>query len=337
MHTLTRSSIILSRNYNIFTARHVFFAGDLQDSLPGFLKTAQSYAHTQQYHHWQTLKPFFNKRIYYNLITTTEMLKYCDTLVYYWTKNKREANFQLKNILSLLPIGSDIFIVGENRSGVRGAKKMMQNYLNLKKIDSRCRCSLYQGTLQLNPSFNENSFWNQYQIGSIILKSFPGVFGFSGLDAGSQLLISTFKNNMHGKVLDIGCGTGVISAFLLSISPQVDLTLTDIHAAAIASSKATLLANCFPGKVYSSNLYSNVYDRFHMIISNPPFHSGLKTNLDIAYKLIQDAPKFLYRNGELRIVANSFLPYPKILDDTFGNHQIIVNNQSFKVYRSIKI
>ncbi|VFP78661.1 Ribosomal RNA small subunit methyltransferase C [Candidatus Erwinia haradaeae] len=337
MSKLTPSSILISRNYHIFTKRHVFFAGNLQDSLPGFLKTAQSFAHTQQYNHWQTLKSFLKKRAYYSLIITRDMVLHCNTLIYFWPKNKREADFQLQNLLSLLPIGSDIFIVGENRSGVRGVEKIITHSLNLKKIDNGCRSSLYQGTLNVNSSFNEKLFWNEYKINNIILKSLPGVFGFKGLDMGSQLLISTLNKNLNGKVLDVGCGTGVISAFLFSLSPQVHLTLIDVHAAAIVSSRATLLSNCFSGKVYCSNLYSNVNERFHLIISNPPFHTGLKTNLEIAYKLIKGAPKFLYKHGELRIVANSFLPYPKILDDTFGNHQILAKNQSFKVYRSIKI
>lgn len=72
----------------------------------------------------------------------------CDTLIYYWPKNKPEAQFQLMNLLSLLPVGTDIFVVGENRSGVRSAEQMLADYAPLNKVDSARRCGLYFGRLE---------------------------------------------------------------------------------------------------------------------------------------------------------------------------------------------
>ncbi len=56
-----------------------------------------------------------------------------------------------------------------------------------------------------------------------------------------------------------------------------------------------------------------------MIISNPPFHDGMQTSLDAAQTLIRGAVRHLNSGGELRIVANAFLPYPKILDETLAS------------------
>ncbi|VTN13804.1 Ribosomal RNA small subunit methyltransferase C [Raoultella terrigena] len=52
------------------------------------------------------------------------------------------------NLLSLLPTGIDIFVVGENRSGVRSAEQMLADYAPLTKIDSARRCGLYHGRLE---------------------------------------------------------------------------------------------------------------------------------------------------------------------------------------------
>ncbi len=49
------------------------------------------------------------------------------------------------NLLSLLPVGTDIFVVGENRSGVRSAEQMLAEYCALNKVDSARRCGLYHG------------------------------------------------------------------------------------------------------------------------------------------------------------------------------------------------
>ena len=68
------------------------------------------------------------------------------------------------------------------------------------------------------------------------------MFSRDGLDIGSDLLLSTLTPH-KGKVLDIGCGSGVLAAALAQHSPKVRLWLCDVHAAAIEASKATLAAN----------------------------------------------------------------------------------------------
>lgn len=83
-----------------------------------------------------------------------------------------------------------------------------------------------------------------------------------------------------------------------------------------------------------SNVYSDITGRFDMIISNPPFHDGLQTSLTAAETLIRGAVKHLPIGGQLRIVANAFLPYPDILDATFGSHEVLAQNGRFKVYRA---
>ncbi|MNP38990.1 Ribosomal RNA small subunit methyltransferase C [compost metagenome] len=75
--------------------------------------------------------------------------------------------------------------------------------------------------------------------------------------------------------------------------------------------------------------------RFDMIISNPPFHDGMETSLEAAQTLIRTAVRHLNSGGELRIVANAFLPYPKVLDEVFGFHEVLAQTGRFKIYRAI--
>ena len=137
------------------------------------------------------------------------------------------------------------------------------------------------------------------------------------------------------RVLDVGCGAGVLAAALASHSPKVRLTLCDVSAPAVEASRATLAANGLAGDVFASNVFSEVNGRFDMIISNPPFHDGLQTSLEAAQALIRGAVRHLNSGGELRIVANAFLPYPQVLDETFGFHEVIAQTGRFKVYRTI--
>ncbi|EBD9255403.1 16S rRNA (guanine(1207)-N(2))-methyltransferase RsmC [Salmonella enterica] len=335
MSAFTPASEVLLRHSDDFEQSRILFAGDLQDDLPARFECAASRAHTQQFHHWQALSRQMGDNVRFSLVAQASDIADCDTLIYYWPKNKPEAQFQLMNILSLMPSGVDVFVVGENRSGVRSAEQMLADYAPLNKVDSARRCGLYHGRLEKQPQFSLESWWAEYSIDGLTIKTLPGVFSRDGLDAGSQLLLSTLTPHTKGKVLDVGCGAGVLSAALASHSPKVRLTLCDVSAPAVEASRATLAANGLDGEVFASNVFSEVKGRFDMIISNPPFHDGMQTSLDAAQTLIRGAVRHLNSGGELRIVANAFLPYPKVLDETFGFHDVIAQTGRFKVYRTV--
>ncbi|SNY68737.1 16S rRNA (guanine(1207)-N(2))-methyltransferase RsmC [Enterobacter sp. CC120223-11] len=335
MSALSPASEVLLRHSDDFEQSRILFAGDMQDDLPARLDTAFSRAHTQQFHHWQVLSRQMGENVRFSLTAEAADVADCDTLIYYWPKNKPEALYQLTNILSLMPVGTDIFVVGENRSGVRSAEQMLAEYAPLNKVDSARRCGLYHGRLEKQPSFNPENAWGEYQLDGLTIKTLPGVFSRDGLDVGSQLLVNTLTPHTKGKVLDVGCGAGVLATVLASHSPKVRLTLCDVSAPAVEASRATLAANNLEGEVFASNVFSEVTGRFDMIISNPPFHDGLQTSLEAAQQLIRGAVRHLNSGGELRIVANAFLPYPKVLDEVFGFHEVIAQTGRFKVYRTV--
>ncbi|ELY4599310.1 16S rRNA (guanine(1207)-N(2))-methyltransferase RsmC [Cronobacter malonaticus] len=335
MSGFSPASEVLLRHSDDFTESRVLFAGDMQDDLPARFDTAQSRAHTQQFHHWQVLSKPMGDNARYGLVADADIVADSDTLIYYWPKNKPEAQFQLMNLLSLLPVGTDVFVVGENRSGVRSAEAMLEAYCTLNKVDSARRCGLYHGRLEKQPEFNADGWWGEYQVDDLTIKTLPGVFSRDGLDVGSDLLLSTLSPHTKGKVLDVGCGAGVLAAVLASHSPKVRLTLCDVSAPAVEASRATLAANGFEGEVVASNVFSEIKGRFDMIISNPPFHDGMETSFEAAQTLIRSAVRHLNIGGELCIVANAFLPYPNVLDETFGNHEVLAQTGRFKVYRAV--
>ncbi|KAA9002708.1 16S rRNA (guanine(1207)-N(2))-methyltransferase RsmC [Affinibrenneria salicis] len=335
MSAFTPASEVILRHSDEFSARRVLFAGDLQDTLPASFEAAEVRAHTMQYHHWQQLQRAMGDRAQFALLADADTVAGCDTLIYYWPKSKQEAQFQLFNLLSLLPVGCEIFVIGENRSGVRSAETLLAEFASLNKIDSARRCGLYHGRLDKSSGFTLDDWWQEYDVDGVPVLTLPGVFSRDGLDNGSQLLLSTLEAHSKGKVLDIACGAGVLAAAFAHRSPKIRLTLSDVNAAALEASRATLALNQLEGEVIASNVYSDIGGRFDLIISNPPFHDGLQTSLQAAEMLIRGAAAHLNIGGQLRIVANAFLPYPALLDDTFGSHEVLAQTGRFRVYKAV--
>ena len=336
MSALTPASEVILRHSEEFEGRRVLFAGDLQDSLPAEIDAEEVRVHTNLYHHWQMLSKTLGDNVQFGLLADAELIAPCDVLIYYWPKSKLEAKFQLFNLLSQLPVGIDVFVIGENRSGVRSAETTLEGICEVSKIDSARRCGLYHGRLEKQPEFDADGWWDEYMVEEVTIKTLPGVFSREGLDSGSLLLINTFEEPIKGKVLDIACGSGVLASVLATYSPKMKITLSDVSAAAIEASRATLAANELVGEVIASNVYSDIDGRFDMIISNPPFHEGLQTSLHASEQLIRGAISHLNIGGELRIVANAFLPYAALLDDAFGSHEVLAQNGRFKVYKAVR-
>ena len=160
----------------------------------------------------------------------------------------------------------------------------------------------------------------------------PGVFSAGELDHGTALLLSTLTQKVQGRVLDLGCGAGVIGSYLKQQNPRIELVMSDIHAMALASAERTLRENDLSGEVIASDVFSDLQGKFNLIISNPPFHDGIDTAYRAVQELVAQAKWFLVQGGELRIVANSFLPYPELLEQAFGAYDVLAKTNKFKVY-----
>lgn len=100
MSAFTPASEVLLRHSDDFEQSRILFAGDLQDDLPARLDTAASRAHTQQFHHWQVLSRQMGDNARFSLVATADDVADCNTLIYYWPKNKPEAQFQLMNLFT---------------------------------------------------------------------------------------------------------------------------------------------------------------------------------------------------------------------------------------------
>ncbi|MDF2154989.1 16S rRNA (guanine(1207)-N(2))-methyltransferase RsmC [Vibrio sp. CAU 1672] len=333
-------SQIAQRQLDYFNGKHVLVAGEVEDLFP-----------VELVNHCQSVEVFTSNYSYYRQICHFDQIKshfgsqfdaetQADMVLLYWPKAKAEAEYLLAMLMAKLGPDTEIVVVGENRSGVKSIEKLFQAYGPINKYDSARRCSFYWGTCLNQPEpFTQEAWFKSYTVKagthSLTVKSLPGVFSHGEFDLGSRLLLETLPA-LHGKVLDFGCGAGVLGAFMAMTNPGIDIEMCDINAYAITSSQATLAANGLQGQVFASDIYSDTASDYRFIISNPPFHSGLDTSYNAAETLLGQAPNHLVKGGELVIVANSFLKYPPIIEQSFNNCETLNKTNKFSIYYAKK-
>lgn len=340
MSAYTAPSQIAERQLAYFEGKHVLVAGEAEDLFPIELqKYCESVTvFTTHYGYYDQLKTSNNITCVFG--AEFEQPTQSDLVLLYWPKAKAEAEYLLAMLMAKLGKDTEIVVVGENRSGIKSIEKMFKPYGVITKYDSARRCSFYWGqcTQDVAP-FDMQQWFKTYHVNyqqhQLTIKSLPGVFSHGEFDIGSKLLLDTLPN-LSGKVLDFGCGAGVIGSVMATLNPTIELEMCDISALAIESSKATLRANNLQGKVFASNVYSDCADDYQFIISNPPFHSGLDTSYGATETLLKDAPKQLKSAGELIIVANSFLKYPPIIEQSFGHCETLNKTNKFTIYHAQK-
>lgn len=163
-----------------------------------------------------------------------------------------------------------------------------------------------------------------------------GVFSKDHVDYATNILLNTLiEEKIEGKLLDIGCGYGVIGITLTKLF-NTETTMIDINERALELSKRNAkLNNIEKINIFESNGYENVKDEYNIIITNPPIHAGKET----LYKIYEESKNHLINGGSLYIVINKKHGAPstiKYLTEIFGNCEILNKKSGFNVIKCTK-
>lgn len=162
-----------------------------------------------------------------------------------------------------------------------------------------------------------------------------GVFSKDKIDKGTLVLAESMIIKNNSKVLDIGCGIGVLGIAAAKLFNSA-VAMTDINkrAAMLAGKNAVL--NNVKADIYQGNLYEKIKGNdFDAVLSNPPQTAGK----DICFKLIGESKNYLKNNGTLQIVARHSKggrTLSKKMEEVFGNVKVIARKSGYSAYLSVK-
>lgn len=129
------------------------------------------------------------------------------------------------------------------------------------------------------------------------------------------------------------CGSGPLGLTAARLSGTGRVCMVDVDAEAVRCAaravQVAAVANC---EVHGSDIAAAVHHRrFDVVVTNPPFHVGKGTDLDVPTQFILDAHAVLKPGGSLQLVANRTLPYERIVQECFGNLTTLHDGARFKV------
>ena len=137
-----------------------------------------------------------------------------------------------------------------------------------------------------------------------------------------------------------GCWTPAAAGGAIGIaaaragSAQVDLVDNSLLAVAAAGRNLANLGLTNARALPSDALTAVAGERYDLILTNPPFHTGKAVDYDAAGAFIAGARALLNPRGRLVLVANAFIRYERAMQESFGSVETIAENDRYHVLQS---
>jgi len=255
-------------------------------------------------------------------------------------KAKDEQEMAAHAGLSVLAPGGRLIAWGGNDEGIRSAGRMIERLCGeVATLATRGHGRVLAGRRPSDGAGLRGSLaaWRSMvplAIGGRMRPwvSYPGLFAADRIDDGTALLIGALPPLRPGdRVLDYGCGSGVIGASALAQVPTIALTLMDDDTAALEAARENV-----PGArlVLGTSLAGGGERAYAAILSNPPLHTGFAEDHALLERLIADAPAHLQPGGCLQIVVQRRLPLDRLLAKHFAALTVPAETSRYRVWRA---
>jgi 16S rRNA (guanine1207-N2)-methyltransferase len=233
------------------------------------------------------------------------------------------ASFEmaLHALAARLVAGGSLWVVGTNDEGVRSAAGRIEVlFEDVRTVEARGHGRLFRARRRqelpgLRPELGD---WRS--VGSLDLPggkrpwiTYPGLFAKGGVDRATAFLLETLPPLPDGcRVLDFGCGSGIIGAALEQRGDRVELDQLDADAVAVVAARENL-----PGARTWLGFHLDAIPgatRWDRLLSNPPIHESVLRSYRVLEELAAALGARLATDGEAWLVCQRQVP----IQATFG-------------------
>ncbi len=154
----------------------------------------------------------------------------------------------------------------------------------------------------------------------LLLETAPTLFSPRGLDRGTAAMLSQVEFQPDDKVLDLGCGYGLVGILAAKLIGPERVVLTDVDPRAVELSQINAQANGTPEvTIIRSNAFRDHTETdFSLILSNPPYHHDFA----IPKEFILKGFNRLRIGGKLLMVTKRRNWYRNKLASVFGGVKV---------------
>jgi len=150
----------------------------------------------------------------------------------------------------------------------------------------------------------------------LVLQTNEEVFSPTAVDKGTRAMLSFVEFKEGDKVLDLGCGCGVVGICAAKQIGAEKVVMCDVSQNAVLLSRQNAEANGVEAVTIrqSDGLKEISENGFTIILSNPPYH----TDFAVAKGFIEDGFKKLVLGGRMVMVTKRLDWYRNKLSSVFG-------------------
>ena len=155
---------------------------------------------------------------------------------------------------------------------------------------------------------------------SITLETQKGLFSPEHIDRGTLAMLSHVNIEAGMRVMDLGCGCGVVGIVAAKITGEENVFMSDADPLAVETARRNAERNHVAGvNIYLSDGFKNVdASGFDLILSNPPY----QTDFSVAKGFIEKGFNRLKIGGRLFMVTKRREWYKNKIISVFGGVEI---------------